>query len=265
MSSIDQAYAELGERILNEGLLREGRNGNTLSLFGTQLRHDLADGFPLLNMRRIFYKGVVGEFKSFIEDAKTLAEFEANGCPFWKLWADKDGNLALDYPPRKQLDYVINLIKTEPASRRIIIDLWNPDNIGKLSLECCHTQYQFSVRDGRLNMIWTQRSVDYAIGAPSDFILAALYTITIANECGLAPGELIFNFGDTHLYEEHINAFRFMIHTVDDNTLGGLVSRCRRNKKISYSLDAGVKDFKLDSLDIQGYEPDDVVKFLLKG
>lgn len=250
--SIDIPYYLLGRQIISNGIWQEGRNGRTLSIFGTTMKYDLANGFPLLNMRKIFYKGVLGEFKSFLEDAKTLAEFEANGCGFWKLWADSDGNLKLDYPPREQLDYVINLIKTEPQSRRIIIDLWNPSNIGKLSLEPCHTQYQFSVREGRLHMVWTQRSVDFAIGAPSDFILAALYTITLANECNLLPGEITFNFGDTHLYEEHVSEFEDMLHK-GFHICG-----------VQYKLTDNIKNFKLDSLEIIGYEPNPARKFLLK-
>lgn len=252
IKSIDKAYYLLGKQILRDGLWREGRNGRTLSIFGTQLKYDLANGFPLLNMRKIFYKGVIGEFKSFIEDARTIEEFEANGCPFWKLWADEEGKLTLDYPPRKQLDYVIDLIKNEPESRRIIIDLWNPDNRGKLSLDPCHTQYQFSVRQGKLNMIWTQRSVDFAIGAPSDFILAALYTITIANECELIPGEITFNFGDTHIYAEHYKEFEDMLNT-PFSTLGTY-----------YILTDSIKNFKLDSLEIVNYMPNKPRKFLLK-
>lgn len=254
--SIDFAYANLGYKILAEGLIQSGRNGKTISLFGTQIKYDIGRGFPLLRMRKIFYKGVVGEFVSFLQDAKSLQEFESNGCNYWKLWANADGSLKLDYPPREQLDYVLNLLKTEPTSRRIIIDLWNPENRGKLSLDPCHTQYQFSVRSGFLDMIWTQRSVDYAVGAPSDFILAALYVITIANEVGLEPGVVTFNFGDTHVYEEHIADFKAML----DNTRGS----SDRLTPVLYTLDSGIKSFKPDDLVITGYNPKSIIKFLLK-
>lgn len=250
--SIDRVYKELGQKILNEGIFQQGRNGRTLSIFGTTMKYDLANGFPLLNMRKIYYKGVVGEFLSFIGDAKTLEEFESNGCPFWKLWADEDGTLRLDYPPREQLGYVIDLIKNEPTSRRILIDLWNPDNRGKLSLDPCHTQYQFSVREGRLNMIWTQRSVDFAIGAPSDFILAALYVITIANECNLLPGELTFNFGDTHLYEEHIEQFTKLMRAPCCHTA------------VDYECSESIYSLSRWPLEIINYNPAEPVKFLLK-
>lgn len=210
---IDAAYATIGRRIIKEGELKEGRNGYTLSIFGTQLKHDMMDGFPIISLRRIFTKGIVGEFKSFIEDATTLEEFEANGCKYWEKWADSDGSLRLDYPPRKQLDYVIALLLSEPNSRRMIIDLWNPENRGKLSLDPCHTQYQFYVRGGYyLDMIWTQRSVDYAIGMPSDLILAALYVIYIGQKVGLKPGIITYNLGDTHLYVEHETAFAAMLN-----------------------------------------------------
>lgn len=255
-TSIDDAYAKLGHLLIHGSEYRKGRNGNTYSIFGTQLQHDMANGFPILSIRKIFWKGVLGEFISFLQDAKSVQEFEANGCNYWKLWAEDDGSLKLDYPPRKQLDYVIDLIKNDPESRRIIIDLWNPENRGKLSLDPCHTQYQFSVRNGnRLDMIWNQRSVDYAIGAPSDFILAGLYVTTIANECGLTPGIITFNFGDTHLYEEHYEDFKTMIETYYYN---------KTPKNVQYKLEATTKTINKDSLELIDYDPVQNIKFLLK-
>lgn len=253
--TIDEVYADLGFYLLGTGDFRKGRNGNTLSLFGTQLKYDMANGFPILSMRKIFWKGVLGEFISFLQDAETVEEFRANGCNYWDLWADETGHLALDYPPREQLEYVIGLLKSDPTSRRIIIDLWNPDNRGNLSLDPCHTQYQFSVRAGRLDMIWTQRSVDYAVGAPSDFILAALYNVTIANECDLVPGIITFNFGDTHLYEEHIDDFATMLRNYELNP---------SNSYVSYELTSTTKDITKDSLTLIDYEPAGSYKFELK-
>lgn len=255
LKSIDDLYLDLGFQVLDNGIIRHGRNGITKSLFGTQLKYDMAAGFPILSMRKIFWKGVLGEFISFLQDAKNVEEFETNGCNYWKLWAADDGTLTLDYPPREQLDYVIRLLKTEPDSRRILIDLWNPDNRGKLSLDPCHTQYQFSVRKGRLDMIWTQRSVDYAVGAPSDFILAALYNITIANECNLVPGIITFNFGDTHLYEEHWDTFLELLRSYE---ISG------KQKFVDYTCTANTKTIGKDSLVLTNYEPGPVVKFELK-
>lgn len=248
--SIDQVYADLGFYLLAQGDFIDGRNGRTLSIFGTSLKYDMASGFPILSMRKIFHKGVVGEFKSFIEDAKTIGEFEANGCNYWKLWADEDGSLRLDYPPREQLDYVIGLLRAEPTSRRALISLWNPSSRGKLSLDPCHTQYQFSIRNGRLDLVWTQRSVDYAVGAPSDFILAALYVLTLADELQVSPGIITFNFGDTHLYEEHINEFSSMLLDYELNPSDSYVDY-RYNPQ----------SFELELLD---YKPREARKFLLK-
>lgn len=249
LKSIDTLYADLGYILLSQGTFIEGRNGMTLSLFGTTLKYDMAAGFPILSMRKIYYKGIVGEFKSFLEDAKSIQEFEANGCNYWKLWADEDGSLRLDYPPREQLKYIIDLLKTEPTSRRAVISLWNPDNRGKLSLDPCHTQYQFSIRDGRLDMIWTQRSVDYAVGAPSDFILAALYVLTISTELGVAPGIITFNFGDTHLYVEHHVEFGSMLQTQGQ----------RKEKFVDYSYNP-----QTFTLNLINYEPEEARKFVLK-
>jgi thymidylate synthase len=156
----------------------------------------------------------------------------------------------LDYPPREQLQYVIGLLRAEPASRRAIISLWNPDNRGKLSLDPCHTQYQFSIRDGRLDLIWTQRSVDYAVGAPSDFILAALYVLTLADELQVSPGIITFNFGDTHLYEEHINEFSSMLREYELNP---------SDSYVDYIYNP--QSFELVLLD---YKPREARKFLLK-
>jgi thymidylate synthase len=247
LKSIDRLYKELGHVLLKQGTFIEGRNGTTLSLFGTTLKYDMAAGFPILSMRKIYHKGVIGEFKSFLEDAKTVEEFEANGCNYWKLWADEDGSLKLDYPPREQLKYVIDLLKAEPTSRRAVISLWNPANRGKLSLDPCHTQYQFSIRAERLDMIWTQRSVDYAVGAPSDFILAALYVLTIAAELEVAPGIITFNFGDTHLYKEHISEFIYML------------TDCKRESFVDY-----VYNPQHYILDLINYEPEEARKFVLK-
>lgn len=250
---IDVEYIKLGNKILREGAYRTTRNGTTKGLFGETLVHDMKDGLPLISIRKIYLKGIVGEFKSFLEDAQTLAEFEANGCPYWKLWADEKGDLKLDYPPRGQLDYIIDLLKNDPTSRRMIISLWNPENIGKLSLEPCHTQYQFYVRDDMyIDMIWTQRSVDYAVGMPSDLVLAALYLITLANETGYEPGRITYSLGDVHLYEEHLTDF------------AALMNRTPSMFPVDYNCIATTKDFDRHSLRIRNYEPLVPMKFKLK-
>ena len=133
------------------------------------------------------------------------------GCPYWKLWADKDGKLELDYPPREQWEALIEGIKKDPGSRRHMINLWNSKRLDQLSLPCCHFNYQFYVRDGFIDLIWTQRSLDVAIGLPSDLVLSALYLSEIGRRTGLTPGKVTMNFGDTHIYQEHLQAIEDMI------------------------------------------------------
>jgi len=246
MNYIDDLYKELIQDVLDNGELRETRNGNTLSLFGTNLSFDMEKiGLPLLSLRRIFTKGIVGEFRGFLADAKSVAEYEALGCPYWELWGDKDGLINLDYPPREQLDIVIESIKNDPMSRRHIINLWDHTHLNDLSLLCCHFNYQFYVRNGRLDMIWTQRSVDVAIGLPSDCILAALYVKHIADATGLDVGRITMNFGDTHIYEEHIEDLTDMIKTPSVT------------KFLPWTFDG-------ESLTYTDYKPKKSIKFLLK-
>jgi thymidylate synthase len=209
---IDEVYKQLVREILTDGVQRNTRNGKTLSVFGASIKFDIAKiGLPILSYRKIFTKGVVGEFLGFLQDAKTVEEFEALGCPYWKLWADEDGKLELDYPPREQWETLIKGIKKDPSSRRHIINVWNHERLDKLSLPCCHFNYQFSVRDGLLDLIWTQRSLDVAIGLPSDLVLSALYLSEVGRRTRLTPGKVTMNFGDTHIYQEHLYAIEEMI------------------------------------------------------
>lgn len=248
MKYIDEVYRELVEEVLENGTKRETRNGTTLSLFGTSMKFDIEEtGLPLLSWRKIFTKGVVGEFLGFLQDAKTVEEFEALGCPYWKLWADEDGKLELDYPPREQWDLLIQGIKDDPMSRRHIINVWDHKRLDELSLPCCHFNYQFYVRDGRLDLIWTQRSLDIAVGLPSDLILACLYLEEIGQKTGLEPGRVTMNFGDSHIYEEHIDDLTGMIY---DN------EPCL--ERLDYVWDG-------TELSYEGYEPNKRIQFLLKG
>ena len=245
--NLDTAYIQLIQNVLDNGELRETRNGTTLGIFGASLTYDIGEyGLPLISLRKIFTKGVVGEFRGFLQDVKTVAEFQALGCPYWDLWGNEDGTLNLDYPPREQLDAVIESIKKDPMGRRHIINLWDHTHLDDLSLPCCHFNYQFYVRKGLLDIIWTQRSVDVAIGMPSDFVLAALYVKHIADATGLYPGRMTMNFGDTHIYEEHLEDIKEMI------------KRPVATEPIYWHWDG-------ESLEVDNYHPQPAIKFLLKG
>ena len=248
MKFIDEVYAQLVKEVMAEGTVRQTRNGETVSVFGTSIKYDIANaGLPMISLRKMFTKGVVGEFKGFLQDVKTVQEFRDLGCPYWDLWGDEDGKLELDYPPREQWEDLIEGIKTDPGSRRHMINVWNHSRIEKLSLPCCHFSYQFYVRDGFIDMIWTQRSLDVACGLPSDLILAALYLSEIGRRTGLKPGTMRMNFGDTHIYKEHWVSIMDMVSNRELCT-----------QKIDF-------DWNGDELTFNNYAPHDRVKFLLKG
>lgn len=243
---LDHIYKELVLDVIKKWKWRQTRNSKTLSSFWHIIEFDVYDRFPLLNMRRIFYKWVIWEFKSLLEDCKTVKEFKDNWCSFWDWFADKDGNLNLDYAPREQLDYVINLIKKDPTNRRILINLWNHKNLENLSLPCCHVMYQFYIRDWFIDILWTQRSVDIAIWLPSDMILAALYIIYIWDKTWYKAWKVMMTFWDAHIYEEH---YKLLKETI--------------NKKITKIQPKYIYN-NLNNIEIIDYKPNKTVKFKLK-
>ena len=256
MNRIDLQYIDMVKRVYEEGEKRETRNATTISTFGESFVFDLQYGFPILQCRKIYHKGIEAEFKGFLVDAKTVKMFKHLGCNYWDKWANDDGELVLDYPPREQLDTVIDLLKTDPTNRRIMINLWDHKNLDNLSLPCCHYNYQFYVRDNTfLDMIWTQRSVDIAVGLPSDLVLAALYIITIANEVDLKPGTCTMNFGDSHIYLDHVYDL-MKIRDFESNI---------PSNPVSYELSSTTKNFIPGDLVLPNYKPLGPVKFSLHG
>ncbi len=213
MNKYEEAYFTLVKKVLEEGYVTQNRNGLTKSLIGETLRFSLYENdFPILGARKYPMRGVVGEFAAILRGPKCLQDFLDFGCTYWAKWANKDhtinidyGNAWLDFNGVNQLEWLINEIKTNPTSRRLIVSGWNPANVigNKLNLPCCHYSYQFFVRDDTLNMCWIQRSADLMIGVPADAVLTSLWLIALANEVGLEPGEIVMQFGDTHIYEEH--------------------------------------------------------------
>lgn len=211
MNKYEYDYKQIVSYILRRGEVKTGRNGKTKSIFGITLTVGLDEGFPILTSRKMFYRGVFGELAAMLRKPKSVADFENQGCNYWKLWSEDDGSLNLDYGNAwldfngvNQLDFVLKCLKEDRNNRRMIISGWRPDRLDELSLPCCHYAYQFYVRENRyVDMIWTQRSADLMVGVPSDVIFAAAWLIAIANEVDLLPGKVTFNFGDTHIYSEH--------------------------------------------------------------
>ena len=218
--SFEEQYYSLVDYILYNGERKLGRNGPTISIFSRLIEFDLSKGkFPLLTGRQIFYNGVFGELAALLRKPKHITDFEKYGCFYWKKWANPDGSINFDYGNKwldwdgvNQLEKLINTIKTNPNSRRMIITGWDPRNIEDLDLPCCHYSYQWFVRDGKyLDMLWNQRSVDTMVGLPSDAVFAAAWNIAIANEVGLIPGKVVMCLGDIHIYGEHTDlALKFL-------------------------------------------------------
>lgn len=213
-SPFEQDYIALIYEILSQGNYRNTRNHPTYSLFGKTLVIDeLREGkFPLITGRKMYPKGIIGEFAAFLHGVTKVADFEKFGCNYWKQWANDDGSINVDYGNSwrnfngyNQLAKLIETLKTNPADRRMLISGWRPDKLAELSLPCCHLLYQWYVnpKTDELEMIWYQRSVDTLVGLPSDIVLAAIWNILLANVTGYKPGRITMMLGDTHIYANH--------------------------------------------------------------
>lgn len=223
MQVFEHDYAELLRQILAYGTNKEGRNGRTKSCFGMSLViDDLDTCFPIIQGRKMFPKGVLGELAAMLRKPKCIQDFRDWGCNYWDLWANKDGSINVDYGNAwfdfEGVDQIADLkdkLANNPDDRRMIINSWRPHKLPDLSLPCCHYSYQFYVRKGYIDMIWTQRSADMMIGVPSDIVFAAAWLIAIANEFGFTPGKIKMDLGDCHIYEEHIDGAYEYINRVN--------------------------------------------------
>ena len=258
----ESQYVKNLKHILHAGDKREGRNGYTWSLPGLQLNFDVSVWFPILTKRRIYYKGVAGEYASFIRQANHVNTFKRWGCNFWNSWADESGyinadygNAWIDYNETNQMEQALNMLKYNPHSRRIMIDAWRPDRINELSLPCCHFNYQFyaNKETKTLDLIWTQRSADWMIGVPSDAITATIMLNQFADLAMLKPRRIIMNFGDAHIYDDHkTDAGKYLIQP------------SRPSPKYEFATQHDLYSFIPSDLKIIGYEPSTPIKFDLK-
>lgn len=277
MQQFEIDYANLVQDILDNGIERKTRNAVTKSVFGRTLRINLQDNeFPILIGRKMFYKGVVGELGAFLKGPKTLKDFEDQGCNYWKQWAKPDGSIAVDYGNAwldfngvNQLEELVKGLKADPYGRRHIVSGWRPDRLKELSLPCCHLLYQWYVRDGKLDMVWYQRSVDTMIGLPSDIILAYLWNVLISAEVGLEPGEIIMMLGDTHIYEPHYENAKLYISNVNEIKEVSNINNNDMTPRFSFITPNAVfckwnmKDFDPKAFNIYDYFPYPQIQFEL--
>ncbi|MCC7413639.1 MAG: thymidylate synthase [Gammaproteobacteria bacterium] len=210
-------YLELLRRVRHEGVRKNDRTGTgTYSVFGAQMRFDLACGFPLVTTTKVHLKSILHELLWFIRGESNVRSLNAAGVSIWDEWADADGNLgpvygvqwrawpAADGRRIDQLARVVEEIRVNPDSRRLIVSAWNVGEIERMALAPCHAFFQFYVAQGRLSCQMYQRSADMFLGVPFNIASYALLTLMVAQVTGLAPGELVLALGDTHLYLNHV-------------------------------------------------------------
>jgi thymidylate synthase len=251
------------EKILAKGVEKHDRTGTgTRSIFGHQMRFDLADGFPLVTTKKLHVKSIVYELLWFLAGDTNVKYLNDHGVSIWNEWADQNGDLGPVYGRQwrswpkpdggtvDQITDVVGMIKNNPDSRRLMVSAWNPPDIGKMALPPCHCLFQFYVADGRLSCQLYQRSADIFLGVPFNIASYALLTLMMAQATGLAPGEFIHTFGDAHLYLNHIEQARLQL------------SRTPRPLP-RLRLDPSVSDifaFRYEHFSLEGYEPHPHIK-----
>lgn len=212
-----QQYHDLMKRILSEGVKKTDRTGTgTISVFGHQMRFNLADGFPVVTTKKLHLRSIIIELLWFLRGESNITWLKKNGCSIWDEWADENGDLGPVYgyqwrhwPDGKggEIDQIKNLIhqiKTKPDSRRHLVSAWNVANVDEMALPPCHTLFQFYVADGKLSCQLYQRSADVFLGVPFNIASYALFTMMVAQVCDLEPGDFVHTFGDAHLYLNHL-------------------------------------------------------------
>lgn len=219
-----QAYLDLCRRILEEGVKREDRTGTgTLSVFGHQMRFDLRNGFPLLTTKKLYTRSIIYELLWFLRGDTTIHYLHEHNVHIWDEWADADGNLGPIYGKQwrsfqgaggktvDQIQWVVDEIRRNPTSRRLVVSAWNPVEIEEMALPPCHCLFQFYVAEGRLSCQLYQRSADTFLGVPFNIASYALLTHMIAHVTDLQPGEFIHTIGDAHLYLNHIDQVKLQL------------------------------------------------------
>jgi len=216
-----RAYLDLLRRALDEGDKKGDRTGTgTLSVFGHQMRFDLGEGFPLVTTKKLHLRSIIHELLWFLQGDTNIAYLRENGVTIWDEWADEKGDLGPVYgrqwrawpaPDGRTIDQladVVQAIRTNPDSRRLVVSAWNPADLDKMALAPCHCLFQFHVANGRLSCQLYQRSADIFLGVPFNIASYALLTHMVAQVCGLQPGDFVHTLGDAHLYLNHLDQAR---------------------------------------------------------
>jgi len=256
-------YLDLMRHVLEHGTKKDDRTGTgTLSVFGWQMRYNLAEGFPLVTTKKCHLRSIVHELLWFLQGDTNIKYLKENGVSIWDEWADENGNLGPVYGhqwrswPKSdggtidQISEVVNTLKTNPDSRRIIVSAWNVADLDKMALAPCHAFFQFYVADGKLSCQLYQRSADIFLGVPFNIASYALLTLMMAQVTGLKPGDFVHTLGDAHLYLNHLDQAREQL------------SREPRPLP-TMTLNPDVKDifaFRFEDFSLSGYDPHPAIK-----
>ncbi len=256
-------YLDLMQHVLDEGTQKHDRTGTgTISVFGYQMRFDLQKGFPMVTTKKLHLKSIIHELIWFLSGDTNIKYLKDNGVKIWDEWADENGDLGPVYGsqwrswPRPdgghidQIEKIINTIKNNPDSRRIIVSAWNVAEVDNMALPPCHAFFQFYVADGKLSCQLYQRSADIFLGVPFNIASYALLTMMVAQVCGLQYGDFVHTLGDAHLYNNHIEQAKLQLS--------------REPKALPVmEVNPEVKDifdFKFEDFTLKGYDPHPHIK-----
>ncbi len=250
-------------RILAEGHSRDDRTGTgTLSVFGHQMRFDLAAGFPAVTTKRLHLRSIIGELLWFLRGDTNVGWLHDHGISIWDEWADARGDLGPIYghqwrswpdPGGQSIDQiasVIDTIRADPMSRRLLVSAWNPADLPEMALSPCHALFQFYVADGRLSCQLYQRSADVFLGVPFNIASYALLTMMVAQVTDLQPGEFVHTFGDAHLYRNHLDQARLQLSRTPRALPVMRINPARRH----------IDDFELSDFELVNYDPHPGIK-----
>lgn len=256
-------YLELCKHVLENGTVKGDRTGTgTISTFGYQMRFNLAEGFPMMTTKKLHLKSIIYELLWFLNGDTNVRYLQENGVRIWNEWADENGELGPVYGHQwrswagadgktvDQITELINQIKTNPNSRRLLVNAWNVAEIDSMALPPCHCMFQFYVADGKLSCQLYQRSADVFLGVPFNIASYALLTMMVAQVCGLEPGEFIHTFGDVHIYQNHLEQVRLQM------------GREPRELPV-LKINPQVKDiysFEYEDFTLEGYDPHPHIK-----
>jgi thymidylate synthase len=256
-------YLDLMGQVLADGARKSDRTGTgTLSIFGHQARYDLSEGFPLVTTKKIHLKSVIHELLWFLSGATNIRYLKEQGVTIWDAWADEDGDLGPVYGAQwrswpgpdggsiDQMRQVVEEIRSNPDSRRLIVSAWNPAEVARMALPPCHCLFQFYVVDGRLSCQLYQRSADIFIGLPFNIASYALLTMMVAQVSGLKPGTFVHSLGDAHLYLNHLDQARLQLSREPR-----ALPRMRMNPDVHR-----LNDFVYEDFSIEGYDPHPHIK-----